>query len=176
MALVVDLGGEAAAQEIPALREVGVVNDVVAGVEIAAVIAPDDLSRWAVFSRRLDESVAELELTPEGLVDSVSGTVFDPFLGLGRSGPLADQSLDELAAFTSFPSGFVTFFPEGKDMAGLRGHRPHRVRCNSIEPCRASTRRQRRPGPADPGREYCVTSPREVETVGDPSPRFSFKV
>ncbi len=114
MAVVVDLGTEAVAYRIPALREVGVVNDVVAGLEIAVVIDPNDDARWAVFSRRLDSTVVELELTNEGLVDAVSGTVFDPFLGIGRSGPLADQTLDRLPGFTSFPSDYLTFFPEGR--------------------------------------------------------------
>ena len=114
MAVVVDFGTASAAYDIPALREVGVVNDVVAGVDIAVVIDPDDQQRWAVFSRKLDTVVVGLELTSDGLVDPVSGTVFDPFLGIGRSGPLADQSLGKLAAFTSFPSDFLTFFPDGK--------------------------------------------------------------
>ena len=114
MTVVVDLGTESAAYDIPALREVGVVNDVVAGLEIAVVIDPDDDERWAVFSRRLDSEIVELELTGDGLVDPVSGTVFDPFLGIGRSGPLADQSLDKLPAFTSFPDDYVTFFPDGR--------------------------------------------------------------
>ena len=114
MAIVVDLGSESAAYFIPALREVGVVNDVVAGVNIAVVIDSDDEQRWAVFSRRLDADVVDLELTDEGLVDEASGTVFDPFLGTGRSGPLAEQSLDKLPAFTSFPSDYETFFPNGK--------------------------------------------------------------
>lgn len=113
MAIVVDLGIEAAAYRIPALREIGVVNTVVAGLEIAVVIDPADPARWAVFSRRLDDSVAFLTLTDLGLVDSESGTVFDPFLGRGRSGSLADQSLDRLPGFTAFPKDFVTFFPEG---------------------------------------------------------------
>ncbi len=114
MAIVVDLGAESAAYDVPALRAVGVVNDVVAGVEVAVVIDPEDEERWAVFSRRLDDGVVELDLTNEGLVDPSSGTVFDPFLGIGRSGPLADQSLDKLPAFTSFPSDYDTFFPDGK--------------------------------------------------------------
>ena len=114
MAVVVDFGSESAAYDIPALREVGVVNDVVAGVDIAVVIDPGEEQRWAVFSRRLDGGVVDLELTDQGLVDQASGTVFDPFLGIGRSGPLADQSLDKLPAFTSFPSDYETFFPEGR--------------------------------------------------------------
>jgi len=113
MTVVVDFGTESTAYSIPALRAAGVVNDVVAGVEIAAVIDPEDESRWAVFSRRLDDTVVELALTKEGLVDSATGTVFDPFLGVGRSGPLASQTLNRLPAFTSFPEDYFTFFPDG---------------------------------------------------------------
>ena len=87
---------------------VGVVNDVIAGVEVAIVIDPGDDQRWAVFSRRLDDTVVELELTPAGLVDRLTGNVFDPFTGVGE-----DQSLDKLAAFTSFPEDYFTFFPNG---------------------------------------------------------------
>ncbi len=114
MAVVVDFGTEASAYAIRALQEVGVVNDVVAGVEIAVVIDPEDPARWAVFSRRLDSAVVDLELTADGLVDPETGTVFDPFLGLGRSGPLADQALGRLPAFTAFPSDYLTFFPTGR--------------------------------------------------------------
>ena len=46
-------------------------------------------------------------------IDRATGTVFDPFLGVGVSGPLADQGLDKLPAFTAFPSDFDTFFPGG---------------------------------------------------------------
>ncbi len=111
MAIVVDLGSEAAAYEIPELREKGIINDVLAGIEIAVVIDPDDQERWAVFSRRLDDTVVELVLSEEGLVDTVSGTVFDPFVGVGRSGALADQNLDKLPSFTIFPNHFGTFYP-----------------------------------------------------------------
>ncbi len=45
MAIVVDLGSEAAAYEIPELREKGIINDVLAGIEIAVVIDPDDQER-----------------------------------------------------------------------------------------------------------------------------------
>ncbi len=114
MAIVVDLGTETVAYRIPALREIGVVNDVVAGLEIAVVIDPNDAARWAVFSRRIDNAVVDLAMTPDGLVDTVSGTVFDPFLGIGRSGSLADQTLNRLPGFTSFPDDYVTFFPDGR--------------------------------------------------------------
>ena len=114
MAVVVDLGTEAAAYEIVSLREVGVVNDVVAGLEIAVAIDPNNVARWAVFSRRLDTVVVDLRMTAEGLFDVESGTIFDPFLGIGQPGPLADQTLDRLPGFTSFPDDYLTFFPDGR--------------------------------------------------------------
>ncbi len=114
MAVVVDRGSAAAAYRIPPLRDAGVVNDTVGTTEIAVVADPEDPTRWKVFSRRLDDRVIELELTAEGLMDTATGTVFDPFLGIGRSGPLADQSLDPLPAFTAFPDDFARFFPDGE--------------------------------------------------------------
>jgi hypothetical protein len=114
MSIVVDFDTEAASYAVPALREVGVVNDVVAGIEIAVVIDPDDPQRWAVFSRRLGDQLVELDMTADGLLEPESGTVFDPFLGRGRTGPLSDLTLDRLPAFTSFPDDYVTFFPDGR--------------------------------------------------------------
>jgi len=114
MAIVVDRGNATTAYAVPALQETGVVNDVVGGMEIAVVIDPAKPDRWAVFSRRLDGDIVELELRAEGLTDVATGTVFDAFLGLGLSGPLSDQSLDKLPAFTSFPEDYERFFPNGK--------------------------------------------------------------
>ena len=114
MAIVVDLGTGSAAYEVPALRQVGVLNDTVADVPIAVSIDPDNDQRWAVFSRTLNNERVELEASPQGLVDIATGTIFDPFLGTGVSGPLADQSLNRLPAFTSFPDDYFTFFPEGR--------------------------------------------------------------
>ncbi len=114
MAIVIDLETESAAYAVTALRTAGVVNDTVAGVDVAVVIDPDDDARWVVFSRLLDDTAVELELTDAGLVDKATGSVFDPFLGVGKSGPLGDQTLDRLPAFTSFPEDYFTFFPDGR--------------------------------------------------------------
>ena len=114
MAIITDFGTETVAYSVPRLREVGLVNDVVAGVEVAVVIDPENPQRWVVLSRRLDDRVVDLELTPDGLLDPVSGTIFDPFLGRGLSGPLSDQTLDQLPAFTAFREDYATFFPEGR--------------------------------------------------------------
>ena len=133
MTIVVDFGTETVAYSIPALRDAGVVNDVVAGVEIAVVIDPEHEDRWAVFSRRMDDSIATFALSGVELVDTVSGSSFDPFLGVGRDGPLAGQNLDKLAAFTSFPEDVGTFFPharvwQGEEAALLGGQSLRKMR------------------------------------------------
>lgn len=63
---------------------------------------------------RLDDSMVILELAREGLIDKASGTLFDPFIGRGISGPLEDQMLDRLPAFTAFPDDYLTFYPDGR--------------------------------------------------------------
>lgn len=54
------------------------------------------------------------ELAREGLIDTVSGTVFDPFIGRGVSGPLENQMLDRLPAFTAFPDDYFTFYRDAR--------------------------------------------------------------
>jgi len=114
MAIVVDRGTEVAAYLYADAQRAGVVNDVVAGAPVAIVVPGGNSGEWAVFSRRLDDGIVELELTGSGLRDTAGGTVFDAFLGIGLSGPDRDQSLDRLSAFTSFPEDFFTFFPTGR--------------------------------------------------------------
>lgn len=114
MVVVVDMGTESVGYPIVGLREAGAINDVVGGVAIAVVSDPSDAQRWAVFSRLLDTSVVDIELGEAGLLDTNTLTTFDPFLGLGISGPLADQNLDRLPAFTSFPDDYGVFFPDGR--------------------------------------------------------------
>ncbi len=114
MALVIDFGTDVAAYPVPMLRDVGVVNDVVAGVEVAVLIDPTDDQRWAVFSRRLDDAIVELSIVDGEVVDVASGTRFDPIRGIGRGGDLDGQILDLLPAFTSFPKDVPTFWPEAR--------------------------------------------------------------
>ena len=101
MAVVVDFDTEAAAYSIPDLRTAGVVNDVVAGIEIAVVMDAADPDRWAVFSRRLGGQIVQLELTAAGLVEPRSGMIFDPFTGRARADSPSDEALDRMPAFTA---------------------------------------------------------------------------
>ncbi len=114
MAIVVDLGEETAAYPIPDLREVEVVNDIVAGIPIAVVVDPNDDSSWAVFSRRLNTGVVELSIVEGELVDRESGTVFDPARGIGRGGGLDGAIMDLLPAITAFPRDVETFWPDAR--------------------------------------------------------------
>jgi hypothetical protein len=115
MAIMLDLAGDAAAYRYRDLLEAGVVNDVVADLEIAVVIDPADPNRWETFARRLaDDRVLTLAIENGQLVDQETGTVWDPVRGLGVEGPLAGASLGILPGFTVFPRDFDTFWPEGR--------------------------------------------------------------
>lgn len=118
MALVLDFGDEVAAYEVVPLRDLGVVNDVVAGAEIAVVLDPADDQRWSVFSRRLDDATVELSIVDGALVDAAAGTTFDPVRGIGTGGVFDGQVLDLLPAFTSFPDDVLTFWPDARIWMG----------------------------------------------------------
>jgi hypothetical protein len=111
--LVVDFTEEVRAYPVPDLRRVGVVNDVVAGLEIAVVIDPTEPDRWKVFSRRVGDAVVELEVDGDVLRDTASRTSFDPARGFGLEGALASEALDPLPGLTSFPRDYDTFWPDG---------------------------------------------------------------
>ena len=112
--IVVDFSEEAKGYSIPDLRQVGVVNDVVAGVPVAVVSDPANLTRWSVYSRTVAGEVREFDMIAGELVDREAGTSFTAARGIGLEGPLADEILDQVAAFTSFPDDFPTFWPDGE--------------------------------------------------------------
>ncbi len=112
--LVADFGIEAAAYPVDIARSVGVINDVVAGVEIAIVIDPEDDQRWKVFSRRLDERVVTLVRQGATIVDIETGTRWHPNRGVALEGPLKGEILDTMPALTSFPDDYPTFWPDGR--------------------------------------------------------------
>ncbi|GMQ94420.1 MAG: hypothetical protein BMS9Abin12_1910 [Acidimicrobiia bacterium] len=114
MSIVVSFRDDSAAYPLRDLTEV--VNDEVDGVPVAIVVEPDRRESWTVFSRTLDDGViVTLALTDDGnLIDTVSGTTFHISRGTGMEGPLADQMLDQLPAFTSFTKDYFTFYPNGR--------------------------------------------------------------
>ena len=114
MAIVVELGNEAVAYPIPELRTQLVVNDIVAGAELAVVVDPSDPDRWAVFSRQLDETVVTLEERGGQIVDVETGSTWDPVRGFAITGPMVGTNLNLLPGFTAFPSDFDTFWPDGR--------------------------------------------------------------
>lgn len=114
LVIVVDLGVDAAAYPVVDVQRLGVINDVVAGVEIAVVSDPQDPQRWRVFSRRLDDRVVELEQRSGQIVDVATGTQWDVVSGVARQGPLVGDALNVLSGFTAFPGDFDTFWPEGR--------------------------------------------------------------
>ncbi len=118
--IVVDFTDDVRGYPVSDLRRVGVANDVVAGVELAVVSDPADPQGWAVYSRRLDDSVLEFEILDGALHDSTTGSTFDPVSGRGLTGDLRGRFLDRLPALTSFPGGgptkapiFDAFWPDG---------------------------------------------------------------
>ena len=111
LVIVVDFGTEAVGYPVKEVQRLGVINDVVAGLEIAVVSDPADPQRWSVFSRRLDEEVVDLEVNDGRIIDVRTGSVCDPVRSLARSGPLSGDILDTMPGFTSFPNDFATFWP-----------------------------------------------------------------
>jgi hypothetical protein len=114
MAIVVDFAGDSLAVAVPDLREHGVANDVVAGVEVAIVLDPAGGERWSVLHRRVGDRSLTLEVIAGALRDVETGTVWDPVRGRGLDGPLAGEFLDPLPGFTVFPGDYRTFFPTGR--------------------------------------------------------------
>jgi hypothetical protein len=111
--IVIDFDEQARAYPMPELRDVGVVNDVVADLEIAVVSDPTEPDRWKIFLRRVGDKVVHLEVEGDVLRDTVTGTTFDPARGFALSGELSGETLDQLPGFTSFPGDFDTFWPDG---------------------------------------------------------------
>ncbi len=114
MAIVLDLADDAMAIRYPDLVEVGVVNEVVGGLEVVAVVDPSNEGRWETFARRIGDQVLTLAIENGELIDRETGTVWDPVRGRALSGPLQGEILGILPSFTIFPSDFGTFFPEGR--------------------------------------------------------------
>ena len=110
--LVVDFADEVLAVPVSDLRAEGVINTTVAGVDVALVIDPADDDRWQLFARDLDGTTLTLTLDGDRLVDTATGSTWDPSRGIALDGPLAGEILDILPALTSFPGDVDTFWPD----------------------------------------------------------------
>lgn len=109
--IVVDFSEEVRSYAVNDLRRFGVANDVVAGVDVAVVVNPANNQNWNVFARQVGDHIVELEVDGDVLVDTVTGTTFDPARGLPIEGPIT-EIMDILPGFTSFPGDVETFWPE----------------------------------------------------------------
>jgi hypothetical protein len=103
MAIVLEFGNDPTAFPVPAIREFGVVNEIVDGAPVAVLFDPADADRWAVFSRLLDDQIVTLAITNGSLLDVESGSTWDPVTGRALAGPLKGLIMDMLPGFTSFP-------------------------------------------------------------------------
>jgi len=112
--IVVEFGDDSAAYPIVDLREAGVANDIVGGLDIAVVIDPTDPNRWAVFSRVLDDRTVLLEIRDGGLVDIETGTVWDPVRGIGLEGPLQGEVLGLLPGVPAYARDVGAFWPNAR--------------------------------------------------------------
>ena len=114
MSIVVDFSEEVGVYPVPNLSIHGPANDFVAGVPIAVVLDPVTPDRWHVFHRRLGDQLLTLAVVDGAIVDSETGTTWDPANGRGLSGPLEGEILDTLPGFTSYQSDARTFWPDAK--------------------------------------------------------------
>ena len=113
-AIVADFGSEVGVFPVSALIDAGPANEQIAGVPIAVVVDPNDPNRWSVFHRALDGQVLTLVQDGDRIVDTGTGTVWDPANGRGLAGPMAGEILDSLPGFTSFERDARTFWPDAK--------------------------------------------------------------
>ena len=118
--IVVDIDGEVRGYPVTKLREQGVVNETVGGLPIAVISDPANQNRQVVYARQAGSSTVELAADGERLVDTATGSTFDPVTGLGLDGPLATQMLTRIPSITVEPGfgpgrtpKFTTLWPEG---------------------------------------------------------------
>lgn len=113
MAIVVNHLENSAGYPVPALREVGVVNDSV-GEDLPIVVVING-NTWRVFSRVLDDGMI-LEFTMGEdfeMIESTTGSTFDIRHGGGLAGTLSDNRLKALPSSTIFAEDYLRYYPEG---------------------------------------------------------------
>lgn len=114
LAVVVSHREAKTAYPMATLRAMGLVNDSVGGAAVGIVVDRADAARWTVFSRSIDRRVLEFEAREDRIVDTETGTVWDPWTGDAIAGTHAGRSLTKLPAFTIRPKAFARFWPDGR--------------------------------------------------------------
>ena len=99
-----------------ALLDDPIVNDVVGGEPVLAVLRPEAMTAF-VFRRTVDDqvltfSLADGDATPPVLVDAETGSRWNIFNGVASDGPLAGKTLERLPSTTSFWFGWKDFHPD----------------------------------------------------------------
>ena len=110
LAIVVSFGDEFKAYPFPRVQREQVVNSEVAGVPLAVVSFLGD-DGWAIFSRRLDNEIIELEAGDDVVREVGGDRTWDAATGIGLGA--TDQNLDSLPSLTSFPRDYLRFFQNG---------------------------------------------------------------
>lgn len=108
----VRIGDDAAAFAFPFVADHGVVNDEVGGTPIV-VYGRDDLE-VRVYAREVGGTVITFQLEGGRLVDPSTGTAWDAATGVGVSGPLAGETLHEIAWSSAFDWAWRDFYPDSR--------------------------------------------------------------
>ena len=121
----VELNGEAVAYPNDVLQEVGVVNDTVAGVDVAVFWQPglasaldsssladgQDVGASGVFERTLDGQTLTFTTNGESITDEETGSTWN-ILGQATDGELAGQSLKPVVKVDHFWFSWAAFRPD----------------------------------------------------------------
>ena len=110
------LNGQPAYYPLSALREELVVNDVVGGESVLAILRPEAMTAF-VFRRTVDDQVLTFSLANNGdalpdLVDAETGSRWSIFTGVASDGPLVGKTLERVPSTTSFWFGWKDFHPD----------------------------------------------------------------
>lgn len=107
----VTVAGQAKAYPYHVVASRTLVEDRIGEIPILVWAHDDD---YRVFLRRVGEDVLHFEWREGRLVDKETGSRWDAQLGVAREGEYAGQALQQIPSFSSFPSSWKDFHPEGE--------------------------------------------------------------
>ncbi len=97
-----------------AVRNSGIINDVVGGTPISVIVDEADQDKWTVVSRSVGGKVVGIEWSDGALVDATTKTQFVLTQDGGLHDGASDRRLRPIAAFTVHPKDFNGIWPEGR--------------------------------------------------------------